>query len=263
MPKIFLMNKLPVNTLKFFRRSCIGVPTFIFGIFQDLISNFKHLDSNVARDVKLNGLHIFQEKISQRKIDELLVDFDALKNKGSSIRTGQLTGRIYAQGILTPLLGEYVDAITPYIKEILNSNNINVEISYYQESLPRLVLEEIPGGEFHVDDNRANIKFFIYLTDVNELNGPFSCVPGSGRWRLKSSILRGLLMEITRQRKYEYGFKLNYEELEKKELKVLGSAGTCFIVDTTSVHRASQVLVGARKVAVISFNRKRTIFWRA
>jgi hypothetical protein len=111
------------------------------------------------------------------------------------------------------------------------------------------------GGEFHVDDNKANLKFFIYLTDVSEESGPFSCVPSTWTWKLKGSLWRGLLWELSKKRKYLYEYMTNHETCIMLEKKIVGPAGTCFIVDTTSLHRAQPVLIGSRKVAVISFNR--------
>ena len=37
---------------------------------------------------------------------------------------------------------------------------------YYQHTLPETNLDNVPGGEFHVDDNKTNIKYFIYLKEV-------------------------------------------------------------------------------------------------
>ncbi len=243
----------------FFYRLFIGLPSVIIGFFNDRALLLKSSTDIVIRDIKDYGIHIFQKPLKEDEIKILLNDFEELKKTNLIGQHGQLKGRIYQEGILTPLLGKYVKKIKPYIVEFLDTEKVNVEISYYQESLPCNDLTEIPGGEFHVDDNRANLKYFIYLTDVEEKNGPFCCIPATGTWRLKRSLMRGIMWELTNYRKYLYEFLINHESFEKGEKLILGKKGTHFLVDTTTLHRAKPVVQGVRKVAVISFNRSSLI----
>ena len=156
---------------------------------------------------------------------------------------------------MSQLLGKYAKKIRPHVIDFLNHEKVKVEISYYQESFPCGDLDEIPGGDFHVDDNKANVKYFIYLTDVNDKSGPFSCIPATGNWRLKGSLIRGILWELSKRRTFLYSSLIDYDYFKKYDNKILGNAGTNFLVDTTSLHKAHPVLKGKRIVAVISFNR--------
>jgi hypothetical protein len=227
----------------------------LLGYVRDKIALNKISQDPISLDLKKTGLHIFKEKIPLNEIESLLRDFDMVKMSYSKISEGQLSGRFHSQGILTPFLQKYATNIAPSIKKFLNTEKVKVEISYYQESFPSQHLANVPGGEFHVDDNKANLKYFIYLSNVELSNGPFTCVPSTGSWGLKWSVLRGAFWELTKNRKYLYDYLIDIKYCKIKEMEITGTIGTHFIVDTTSLHRALPVEAGFRKVAVISFNR--------
>ena len=129
-------------------------------------------------------------------------------------------------------------------------------MTYYQISQPTNSLRNVPGGNFHVDDNKPNIKLFVYLTDVDENNGPFCLVPNTGSWKLKGSKLRAIFWEIFRLRFFLYNFLVDYSMYESKKKLFTGVSGTHFLADTTCLHKDTPVLEGLRKVAVVSFNKK-------
>ncbi len=236
-------------------RLIFGIPSMYLGYLKDRLAYYKTSSNPIVNNLKKTGIHIFESPINQTALTTLQTEFEKLKINHRLQHYGQLTGRIYSQGILTPILDQYIQDLLPHLREFFNTNNVKVEISYYQESYPVESVNDVPGGEFHVDDNKANVKYFIYLSDVNQLNGPFCCVPESNLWRLQCSLWRGLLWELTRQRYFLYGYLINAKTFEKREKTITGLAGTHFLVDTTALHRAQPVLNGYRKVLVISFNR--------
>ena len=233
----------------------VRLPLMFIGYLKDKIALNKKSTDIVFNNLQQQGIHIFSEPLSGDEVKDLLEDFERLKKSNSIEQGGQLSGRIFSCGILSPLMEKYVEIIKPHIIDFFNQEQVKVEISYYQESFPQVSLESVPGGDFHVDDNKANLKYFIYLTDVNAKSGPFSCVPSTGSWKLRGSLIRGILWELTNNRKYHYGFLVDRKKCIANEKIVTGCSGTHFIVDTTSLHRAQPVKDGFRKVAVISFNR--------
>jgi len=233
----------------------VRLPRVFLGYLLDRISFSKDATGVVCKDLRNQGIHIFEERLAEDAVFALLKDFEDLKKSHKVDRSGQQSGRIYSPGVLSPLLASYAEKIKPFASEFLSTKRVKVEISYYQESFSSSDVENIPGGDFHVDDNKANLKYFIYLSDVSEENGPFSCVPKTGSWRLKASMMRAILWELTHNRKYLYDYRLDKAKHLSSEVKILGLSGLNFLVDTTSLHRANPVISGMRKVAVISFNR--------
>ena len=109
------------------------------------------------------------------------------------------------------------------------------------------VMHELPGTvhvaqDLHFDVLKT-LKFFLYLNEVSETNGAFSCVPGSHK---KSEVIR-----------FEHGSKISYEnrhltrQLDYKKDQVIpieGKAGDLIIFNTDVWHRAGIVKAGERKV---------------
>ncbi len=209
--------------------------------------------SKVAINLSKDGFHVFENLIDKDLLESLQKECDqickdSLKNKG------QLKGRVCARGALTQNLEYLSEKFKPYAKEFI-ADNVKLEISYYQISKSTLDLEDVPGGHFHVDDNKSNLKLFVYLTDVDKDSGPFVAVPRTGSFKLRGSRIRALFWEIFHKRFFLYKFLVNYNKYEKIKKSFVGLAGTHFIVDTTSLHKDTQVKKGIRKVAVVSFNR--------
>lgn len=244
-----------VKLLSFIYSMAIRIPVMYIGYSKDKIALSRRFNDPVFNGLKHKGLYLFPSLLPGLEVEALLRDFEELKKTKALDSSGQLTGRIFAYGVLSPVLQDYINNVRPHVCKFLNTQRVHVEISYYQESYPLADFESIPGGEFHVDDNKANLKYFIYLTDVDEDAGAFSCVPSTGSWKLKGSLVRGMLWALTGERKYHYEYLLNKPLCIANEKKILGSSGTHFLVDTTTLHRAHPVKNGCRKVAVISFNR--------
>ena len=103
------------------------------------------------------------------------------------------------------------------------------------------------GGGWHRDTvNQRQFKAILYLTDVNDENGPFQYIPFT---HYKKNVIKGIL---------DYNFKFNHNrftendienilEKEKKEIiTISGTAGTLVLVDTSGIHRGKPVLSGQR-----------------
>lgn len=109
------------------------------------------------------------------------------------------------------------------------------------------VMHEIPGTVHNAQDLHFDVlktlKFFLYLNDVSETNGAFSCVPGSHK--------------KTEEIRLKHGYKLTYEDRhltrqldynENQVFPIEGKAGDLIIFNTDVWHRAGIVKEGERKV---------------
>jgi len=109
------------------------------------------------------------------------------------------------------------------------------------------VMHELPGTvhvaqDLHFDVLKT-LKFFLYLNDVSETNGAFSCVPGSHK---KSEKIRvHYCNEISYENRH-LTRQLDYNE--EQIIPIEGKAGDLIIFNTDVWHRAGIVKEGERKV---------------
>ena len=104
------------------------------------------------------------------------------------------------------------------------------------------------GGGWHRDTWFNQNKVFVFFTDVDEANGPFEYVPGSGTLSAKlwDLVRHGRSLRIPDER---------VAKRPKRLLTIKEGQGTYF--DTTLVHRGSPIREGGRYAATLyAFNTK-------
>jgi hypothetical protein len=104
--------------------------------------------------------------------------------------------------------------------------------------------EDFNAQLFHSDRPRLSfLKFFIYLTNVNLLNGPHVVIPKSHR-------IRPLKLRFDR--------RFNDEEVRKsfkeEEKLIIGDAGTIIAVDTQCLHKGKSLIQGSRLIAQFQYS---------
>ena len=94
----------------------------------------------------------------------------------------------------------------------------------------------------------------LYLSDVNDKNGPFCFIKGSNDFDFERKkkypfyrkvlyMLKGLPLKKPR---YKNDFIMTQPEIIKKIIKVTGSAGTLVIFDGSYIHRGDVIKSGTR-----------------
>ncbi|MDA7803428.1 phytanoyl-CoA dioxygenase family protein [Crocinitomix sp.] len=181
---------------------------------KELIKEFNFILSN-----EISGVSKFDYSVGQCKIiNKLECDFANFKK----------TQEIFYRN-------DFQDIADAYLKV---NNELNKEI---------FVVKDIVGSKHHANDLHFDVvstfKFFIYLTDTNEENGAFSCVPGSHK---RTAKIREELGDDISYENRELTRKLPYTEDEV--ISVNGKAGTLIIFDTDVFHKAGNVIKGERLV---------------
>jgi hypothetical protein len=246
-----------MKALKLFVRLLVGPVIWLRNIlYERIYTSSKVLALGDFESLTNNGFQILPERIGVEELDKLKADFLALRKRKPFDLTGQLAGRVYEHGPISQLAKCYVEKFQPIAEAYFGSKRVRCELSMYQKSWPKCDVNDVPGGEFHEDDNKRNLKFFIYLSDVTEDNGPFCYVPKTHGLRKPEKYIRWLLWEIFHARRFLYSYRLDKMQCELDEVKVTGPAGVVFCADTTGYHRASAPLAGEREVFVVSYTRK-------
>lgn len=97
------------------------------------------------------------------------------------------------------------------------------------------------GGGWHRDNRAKQIKTIVYLSDVEEHNGPFSFLPGSNNYDLPT---RDGLGKATRYDDVVVDTFCKENNIEP--FKVTGKKGTVVFVDTSHIHRGLNIESGTR-----------------
>jgi hypothetical protein len=145
----------------------------------------------------------------------------------------------------------------PATQEILAEKYISSVVHQYLESEPRIVsctvwksfpsIQPQKSGAqwFHVDYDRVSfVKLFIYLNDVNLLNGPHIYVSGSHRkkpWRLLSG------RRIPDSKVEKYFARDNW-------VSITGKSGFAFFADTRGLHKGMNVSEGSRSIFSLTYS---------
>lgn len=120
-------------------------------------------------------------------------------------------------------------------KFFLNGLNIRISFNSHKNLKDQYM--------FHRDrDSYEVIKYFVYLTDVNEENGPFIFLENSYKQKF---------IEIFKHRFSEEFIKKNY--LHNSAVRVTGPAGTSFICSTNSFHKQGANNRGFRIMVTFKF----------
>lgn len=94
---------------------------------------------------------------------------------------------------------------------------------------------------YHRDiDDWSVLRYFVYLTDVDEEHGPHSYIPGTHNRSLNHR--RGV------------DFDKYYRELYNRRIDVIGPAGTGILMDPFGLHRGMVPVAGDRLILAISYS---------
>jgi hypothetical protein len=219
---------------------------------------FKEIKSSVKK-LSHEGYYIFEEKLSQNVVEKIkhnLENLHARSRNDSSINI-----KVRDDSSLNGIY-EYAEKDLMYYNEELLKLSItstfhNIANLYFKSvplfdfltcwwSFPdKKINEDFNAQLFHSDRPRLSfLKFFIYLTNVNLLNGPHVVIPKSHR-------IRPLKLRFDRRFNDEEVRKSFKEEEEKI---IIGDAGTIIAVDTQCLHKGKSLIQGSRLIAQFQYS---------
>lgn len=135
-------------------------------------------------------------------------------------------------------------------KEYFNTSSSTFEATQYQISWHH-PQNNPPGLGYHVDDYGKILKFFIFFNEVTDKNGPFKILESSRNFM---KMIHGFMwIWLTNLKRTYYEIDHIPSSLLKNERKFLCSPMSIYAVDTSSLHSASQVIEGERRILVLTF----------
>lgn len=236
---------------KLFKR---GIFDFPFDIFRWLSFYFnRNRLPNELAEIESLGFQKLHNVVLEQDLLTLNHVGRELLSKADVDQRGQLNGRVYSQGLIDFRLTNIVEKFKKVAVQYLGSRKVCLELTYFQVSKAEKEIDDIPGGSYHMDDNKPNLKFFVYLCDVGTENGPLKFIPRSHGLKL-GKLKRYVLWSFLKRRKDLYTEPSLMRKIENAATKIVGPRGLSVAVDTTGWHSAEPVINGERYVFVASFN---------
>jgi hypothetical protein len=251
---MLLRNKILLNASFHPKLRFIHIPFSvrekIYEYYRKKYRQFNKLELNKTNDKILSNLKI--EGTSPFKVIDKDIVEDAVKKIDTLKPKISLNGKIYFK---------HEDLFSA---GILNDVYLDIDllqiIEKYFGCAPKIqylaawkVKEGVETNEMYFHPDRHGhkfIKFFIYLTDVDENDGHHEMIPMSQQSRFEEFIKnvpidqRKPIVEKSRKGWFKK-IKLENSLFEKSNLsikKIFGKKGTSFLEDTSCFHRGTQVL---------------------
>ena len=213
-------------------------------------SHFCSSSDECVSSLRESGYYVFPEEISTNDLREFRKHFDYLMSSSELSFTGQANGRAVFQLSDNQVIDDFVELVRYKALEYFRCSDIQPELLYFQSSKPETENDNVPGGAYHMDDNKKNLKFFVYLNDVSDKNGPFDYASGTHGFFTLNKLYRWVVWELTARRSALY---MPESKVFEGAGSITGKAGTIFCADTTGYHKAKVVEEGKRSVFVVSF----------
>ena len=204
--------------------------------------------NDIVKNINSHGIVVLEDYYTEEFCDKIVNDFDEFlikfKNKVEILSSEDTGGdnRIYKF--------ENYSSNT----KIFSQDELLVKVAgwfYNQKSKSHFVIggkvehsnntTNNSGGGWHKDNQQPQFKSLLYLTDVNEKNGPYLFLPYSNQFHLPT---RDGNPNYTR-----YSDDAVNEFCEKNELEpfqVTGKKGTVVLTNTSFIHRGKNIEEGER-----------------
>jgi hypothetical protein len=214
---------------------------------------------DVARTLDRDGVYLFDQPMpaeALRRLTELVEDTPLRDQYGGDwtslaaagkmrarymfdergLYAGEATWQVAADPALLSIVGTYLRC-QPVMDSIYAYATFPAESD--EEEMSR------SAQMFHADKDRISfIKFFVYLTDVDEASGPHVYMAGSHRAKPDSLWRDGRFSDEEVVAAYP----------AESVRKITGRAGTMFLADTRGIHKGLPVQQGRRLMFQIEYS---------
>lgn len=217
----------------------------------DILSSRIKIEDDTLKNIREYGFAAIENFISNKECEKLRYEIDQLCEKDFSWRDKSNSDiRIHGVENINEHFSNLFDneSILNIYKKYIDKNTLHKFIM-----TNRVIFTEDnlgSGGGWHRDTiNRRQLKFILYLCDVDENNGCFQYIPNSHKVlnKLKYNLVLGKKLS-------EFRFSMKDIEVLKEKLGVTifdvkGKAGTLLIADTSGLHRGKPIVSGKRYAA--------------
>ena len=204
----------------------------------------------IAEDANTNGFAKVENFIDPGRLQAVKQEFETIKEKGELQYND-----FYTEQVSHPLLTcdsvfniAFDDKVIELAKSYFNCMPAITNVQLRKSKATEILEYNIPGNGqttlFHCDkDSPRFIKFFFYLDDVDENNGPFTYTKGS---------------QIQKFDGWDSKYRWAHREIssiygEDRIIKCTGNVGDLIIGNTSGFHKGSKVVKGERTLLSVYY----------
>ncbi len=164
--------------------------------------------------------------------------------------------RIYGVERVSEILKSYADQ--PFFQIMGHDYTTHTQLGFLLAARMKFNQGNLGSGEgWHRDSFVYRLKAILYLTDVNENNGPFEYMLGSHK--LSSVLKVNRLFRESRTRFSDAEIEKVKEQLQLSSKPFYAKKGTLILADTSGIHRGVPMLEGERYALTHYYFAKRLI----
>jgi len=265
---IFSAEQLNKNLIANF----FGLQVFRY-LFARIFYNLKfYISTNKDHDLKKNGYLIIENFLSSEEFNELKNEYlKAIDDKSFSskyLEFGEGVDATYAiinddVKIKYPLL--YKLYSNEKLKSFFKINELkeNVNLVAKIERIKSVSNEKKDKVRtFHYDTYFNTFKAWLYLTDVNENNGPLIILEKSHHFSLKRLLnewITSINYSLSKDKKNWFGYGLatgNKEDAFAKAKKMIVKKNTLLFVNTNALHKRGEAESGSIRDSIHFYTRE-------
>lgn len=218
----------------------------------ELLLDRKHainvdVDEEINSNIEKNGYHIIENYLDEAQCDEIQQDIDQLIHDYQDqiwVDEEKSDHRIFGAELASKSISKFHS--DDHLKSV-GEGYIGTSLVNHMTLAARLEAMEKnlgSGGGWHRDSSyEQQFKAIVYLTDVDENNGPFEYIEGSHTTR---NVVQTINYGINNNR---YSPEEVDELIEKKGWKkktFIGGSGMLILTDTRGLHRGKPIQKGKR-----------------
>lgn len=211
-------------------------------------SNLNDEEKNILLEIKKNGYVVIPDFFDKSQCESCVNDMNFMfeNNKEFIHQTDYSDARIFGAEYLSENINSF--ATHNLLKNLANAYNaVPTDCGFtLAGKISSSGHEYGSGGPWHRDSYFRQFKSLIYLTDVNENNGPFQIIRGSHK--------ANQISQDTKSGKLESMQCTFPSDIVDKILKddptrlntLTAKAGTVVLIDTSAIHRGTPLKEGIR-----------------
>ena len=195
--------------------------------------------------IKKNGFYVIDNYLDEFQCRQLIKDINtAIKDYSIYVQKGS-DKRLFGIENTSKLSNDfYADDLFAEIANLVNGENTFCAFTLAGK------LGEVKGGssggDWHRDAFFCQFKSMIYLSEVNDHNGPFEILPESHRLMDLISQIKSANLKYNQYRLSENQVKKIESRTGKKRKTIKGKPGTVILFNSSTIHRGSPIINGSR-----------------